>query len=192
MAEGERAMSEAAYARRIEDHYAMSWSSPIAAIRWDEGPAHELPADFRVLLMMPSSERAAYGTICMSQPGDADALELHLFCRPQETELTHAPEILTTVAHYHRNGSTLGLGHSVNFGKPWVPGSSCTHGLLSLPYLDGPTLEWLESPRVRFLWLIPVTPAEVAFKKEHGLEALEQRFEEEQFNYLDPFRRSVV
>jgi hypothetical protein len=64
--------------------------------------------------------------------------------------------------------------------------------VLSPPYLDGQNLEWLEEPHVRFLWLIPVTEAEVAFKKAHGMEALEERFEEAQFNYLDPFRASVI
>lgn len=45
---------------------------------------------------------------------------------------------------------------------------------------------------MRFLWLIPITLAELRFKKEHGVSALEQRFEEAQFNYLDPLRDSVV
>lgn len=101
-------------------------------------------------------------------------------------------ELLTVVAHYHRNGHRLGLGHTVNFGEPWLPGSACTRGLISLPYLDGEALEWLDEPRVRFLWLIPVTDDEVAFKAEHGLDALEERFEAAAFDYLDPLRASVV
>lgn len=52
-------------------------------------------------------------------------------------------------AHFHRTGSALGLGHTVNFGRPWLPGSSCTHGLVSLPYLFGPELEWLQQPSTR-------------------------------------------
>lgn len=47
-------------------------------------------------------------------------------------------------------------------------------------------------PRVRFLWLVPITERERAFKKTHGTEALEQRLEAAQFNYLDPERNSVV
>ncbi len=180
------------HARRIEEHYTTVWSRPLEIVRWDKGPIHELPADFRVLVFRRSPEMMAYATRCMSQPGDHEALEIHALCRPQEAGLAELAEILTAVAHYHRNGSALALGHSVNFGKPWVSGSSCTYGLLSLPYLDGPALEWLDEPRVRFLWLIPVTEAEVAFKKRHGLEALEQRFEDAHFNFIDPFRASVV
>jgi len=41
-------------------------------------------------------------------------------------------------------------------------------------------------------WLIPVTKAEVEYKKAFGLESLEQRFEAAQFDYTDPHRPSVV
>jgi hypothetical protein len=128
----------------------------------------------------------------MSQAADTNRLEIHVLCRPDDSERTNLAEILTAIVHYHRTGSELGLGHTVNFGKPWVAGSACTYGVLSLPYLDGPDLEWLEAPRVRFLWLIPATHAEIEFKKARGMEALEERYETAQFNFLDPFRASVV
>jgi hypothetical protein len=100
-------------------------------------------------------------------------------------------ELLTVVAHFHRTGERLGMGHTVNFGRTWLPCATCTHGLLSLPYLDGPRLEWLQKPRVRFLWLIPLTADEVAFKKANGLNALEEKLEASGFDYLDPQRASV-
>ena len=57
--------------------------------------------------------------------------------------------------------------------------------------LDGPRLEWLEKPRVRFLWLIPLTANEVEFKRANGLDALEEKLEASRFDYLDPKRVSV-
>lgn len=65
---------------------------------------------------------------------------------------------------------------------------------LFLPYLDGPKLEHLDADgrSVRFLWLVPVTPQEVRYKKEHGLDALERRFEDSRFNYADANRESTV
>ena len=127
----------------------------------------------------------------MSQESDSEPIELHLFS-PVESP-AHV-ELLTAIAHYHRTAARLGVGHTVNFGRPWLPGSRCTHGLISLPYLDGPTLELLSGNdvTVRFLWLIPITPRELEFKKERGLDALERRFEEAEFRYLDPRRESVV
>jgi hypothetical protein len=127
----------------------------------------------------------------MSEERDEAPLELHLLSPVATTE--HV-ELLTAVAHYHRTGARLGLGHTVNFGRPWLPGSRCTHGLISLPYLDGPDLEILsvDGKTVRFLWLIPITKEEVEFKKKNGLEALEARLEEANFAYGDPKRPSVV
>jgi Suppressor of fused protein (SUFU) len=180
------------YCKAIDDHYSENWSAPIEVVRWTKGPLHQLPEGFRVLVFRRSPEMLAYGTRCMSEPSDAEPLELHILALPDEEYANEIVEILTVVAHYHRTGSRLGLGHTVNFGRPWVSGSNCTHGLISLPYMDGPELEWLDEPKVRFLWLIPVTESEVRFKQSNGLEALEERFEEVRFNYLDPFRRSVV
>ena len=75
-----------------------------------------------------------------------------------------------------------------------MPNSTCDHGLISLPYLDGPSLELAEIERVEahFLWLIPVTREEVEYKKKFGLEALESKLESSAFNYLDPKRKSVA
>jgi hypothetical protein len=65
--------------------------------------------------------------------------------------------------------------------------------LISLPYLDGPKLEWaeIESRSVRFLWVIPITADEVAYKQNKGIQALEERFEQAHFDYADPSRSSV-
>lgn len=180
------------YAQVLENHYSRIWAPPSDRVRWGKGPIIELSDEFRVLVIERSPDMLAYATRCMSRIEDKARLELHWLTRPAKDLKDGTIEILTAVAHYHRTGSPLGLGHSVNFGKPWVAGSACTHGLISLPYLDGPNLEWLSEPEVRFLWLIPITDAEVQFKKRHGLEALEQQFEETQFDFLDPFRKSVV
>jgi hypothetical protein len=129
----------------------------------------------------------------MSQPNDSSPIEIHLFSEIQDGSLV---ELLTVIAHYHRTGKRLGLAHSVNFGRPWLPGSECSFGILSLPYLDGPNLELLKihgaSKPVRCLWLVPVTSAEVEYARLHGMEALEQKLEASGFNYLAPRRASVV
>ena len=120
-------------------------------------------------------------------------LELHLFS-PEQCD-AHV-ELLTVVAHYHRTGQHLGLNHTVNFGRPWMKESECTYGLISLPYLDGPSLEEFHSASsasmIRFLWLIPITKAEREYKVAFGVEALERKFEESNFDYVDALRPSIV
>jgi hypothetical protein len=105
-------------------------------------------------------------------------------------------ELLTAVAHYHRTGRLLDLGHTVNFGRPWLDGSACEFGIISLPYLDGPKIEQLHltdgSSVVNCLWLIPITEAERDYKRSDGIASLESRFEESRFDYLDPLRPSVI
>lgn len=181
------------YLESIIGHYEGFWANTGTPVHWDEGPRGDLPSTFTVLEFPPSAQRSMwiYATACMSLPADQDPLELHLFS-PQQYR-GHV-ELLTAVAHYHRTGARLGLGHTVDFGRPWLPGSRCDHGLISLPYLDGPALELFEvgEVMVRFLWLVPVTKEEVEYKKARGLEELEAAFEAQEFNYLDPLRDSVV
>ena len=129
----------------------------------------------------------------MSRKASRSPLELFLFSPVKHTP--HA-ELLTVIAHYHCTGESLGLGHTVNFGRPWMENSTCDHGLISLPYLDGPSVEWCESGQgerdIRCLWLMPITAAERDYVKLYGLDALERRFEDAQVNYVNPVRESVV
>jgi len=134
-----------------------------------------------------------YATCGMSAVDDKRPLELHLFSLSQSMDLV---ELLTIVTHFHRTGESLWLGHTVNFGRPWLKGSLCTFGLISLPYLDGPDLQNArimdQENETQFLWLIPVTPGEVAYKQKYGLDALETLFEKTGFDYIDPMRRDSV
>jgi hypothetical protein len=177
----------------IREHYLNRWHCPAETIDFHEGPIDELSPEFRILRFPPWSHRNmwTYATQCMSRPDDSNRMELHLFSAEENWQLA---ELLVATAHYHRTGARLGLGHTVNFGRPWLRGSSCDHGLISLPYLDGPSLEWLKvgGGKVRFLWLIPITKREVEFARNNGPDALESRFQELRFNYLDPARKSVV
>jgi hypothetical protein len=177
----------------IKQHYESVWKKPAAIKRWTQGPVHRLPADFCVIEVdgHPEDNAWAYGTCCMSQPEDPRGLELHLFSpQPDDSQV----ELLTIVADYHRTGQSLGWGHTINIGRPWLPGSTCSFGLISLPYLDGEELEIFQSEwgQIQFLWLIPITEQERDFKKTNGLDALEEAFEKSMLNYLDPYRKSVV
>ena len=179
--------------RAVEEHYAEIWGHVGLECHFAAGPLHQLPPDFGVLKFPPDAARDmwTYATRCMSQPQDEHPVELHMF---SSVEADGIVELLFAVAHYHRTGAHLGLGHSVNFGRPWLDGSECDYGLISLPYLDGPRLENLSIlfKSLKFYWLIPVTRAEVEFKRANSLDALERKFEETGLDYINPRRASVV
>lgn len=174
----------------IRTHYSGIWNLIGKRSAFNRGRTDQLPSDFCVLEFPPHHHRPewTYATCCMSQPGDDVPIELHMIS-PRQTE--DIAEILYAVAHYHRTGARVGLNHTLNFGKPWLDNSQCDHGYISLPYLDGPRLE-LGPDGINFYWLIPVTNAEVEYTVSQGAEVLEQAFEREPFNYLDPHRKSVV
>lgn len=178
-------------AHDLEQHYGAHWGAPLRRLRMARGPVHELDAAFEVLVFEPSPDARIYATVCMSATADATPVELHLRARPSVDGDHDALEILTAAAHYHCTGAQLGLGHTVSFGRGWQAGSACTHGLISLPYVDGPDLQWAPGSE-QCLWLLPITEAERDFKREQGLDALESRFEASNFDYLDPARASVV
>ncbi|HEY0764674.1 MAG TPA: suppressor of fused domain protein [Pyrinomonadaceae bacterium] len=181
------------YLDAIKEHYEQCWEAVPNVEAWDKGPVHQLPEGFSVLRFDPSPSRRmfTYATCGMSNKSDPFPLELHLFS--PEALQAHV-ELLTVIVHFHRTGTFLGEGHTVNFGRPWMPNSNCDHGLISLPYLDGPSLELAEigNVQIHFLWLVPITRKEVEYKKKFGLEALEDKLESDGFNYLDPNRKSVV
>jgi hypothetical protein len=183
---------ESRYIKELRRHYERVWGASSGVAHWTQGPVGELPKAFGVAVFPPRAERSywVYATLGMSI-GYRESIELHLFSPRQADELV---ELLTVVAHYHRTGNRLGLHHTVNFGRPWLTNSTCSYGLISLPYLNGPELEWLASSdlRIRSLWLLPITEAERDFKKRKGTEALERLFEEHQVDYLNPERRSLV
>ena len=102
-------------------------------------------------------------------------------------------DLAAKIAYYHA-GHRLDVEHSMPIGEPWVPGSTCDHLLVSLPYLHGPDLEQCPLPNghARILWTLPVTAAEIAYRREHGHEALEQLFDEHEIIPTDPTRASVA
>ncbi|MDF2516700.1 MAG: suppressor of fused domain protein [Sphingobacterium sp.] len=187
-------MEENLYHQKLLSHYISNWDDEYRSLIWEKGPYKDLGNHFRVLEFPPTPERNmwAYATCGMSRFEDQLSLELHIFSDEQDETLV---ESLIVVAHYHRFGASLGHWHTINWGRGWRLGASCSYGLISLPYLDGPELEVLnldESKSVYFYWLVPITVEELAFKKEYGAEKLEQIFEENGLNYLDPSRKTLV
>jgi hypothetical protein len=176
------------YYEALEKHYESRWGAAIEKAAPPSGPrTGDFDPNFRVLVFKGAGWWR-YATCGMATK--AGPLELHLVARDPDPR--HV-EMLAITAHYHLS-ATLGIGQTVNFGRPWLPGSTCDHGLISTPHLDGPKLEnfAVNEYSAKCLWLVPITKAERNFKKRHGLEALEHRFDQVKPDYLRAVRSSVV
>ena len=185
-------MTSTEYKTIIINHYEGHFGPRNRELRDLGKGMRDLPEGFCILEFPPHHKKTlwTYATCEMSQISDEIPIELQMFTLHQTTKLV---EVLTAVAHYHRTATRIGLGHSVNFGQPWINNSSCEFGLVSLPYLDGPSLENLSlgTKTIKFYWLIPITKSEVDYKRKNGLEALEEKLDSSDFNYADPHRESV-
>lgn len=180
------------YNKNVIKHYKEFWGE-FTEHKFNKGPVGELPIGFKILKFEPNNRHNmwAYATCGMSNKVRVNSIEIHIFS-PKENDFLI--ELLTIIAHYHVTGGNLGVGQTINFGRPWCDKSNSEYGLISLPYLDGPLFENFQVglERIQFLWLIPIMKTEVEYKKINGLEALERKLEESNFNYLDPYREGVV
>jgi Suppressor of fused protein (SUFU) len=161
------------------------------------GPIETRLPGFRVMVIPPGRRTGLWTYVSLgAHVVGANEHANEFFLLAPEASDAHV-ELVTMVAFYHAHGdlrSRLALGHTVPIGRPWLAGSECDCLLLSKPYPFGPALELCDHPggHTQILWLLPITDRERAFRFEHDLEALEQRFDEVGLEYWRPDRASVV
>jgi hypothetical protein len=182
------------YHSLLRSHYEKHFNAEGSKRVWSIDPHNRSRPEFYVLEFAPglTHQMWAYCTIGMSSDRrDNNLIEIVLYSRKQDESLV---ELLTLVASYHNNSAPLNLHHTVNIGRPWLDASLCDHGFISLPYLDGESLELFRynDKIIHCYWFIPITKKEMKFKMKNGCDALEDLFEAKAIDYLNPARRSLV
>lgn len=179
----------------VEEHVRRFFSGQqVQAFTWAAGPVLSVNPHFRALRVAPAKTSGLWQYISVGGWAASEGLGRGLeFMISTPAETPRAVELLAMVVHYHASRE-LGLGHTLPIGEAWLPGSPCDHLLVSLPYPFGPDLQTCHvgDLHVDVLWLLPITQAERDFKAAHGLEALEQRFDDAALEYWDVGRSSVV
>ena len=182
------------YSDNLRTHFEDYFGKAGKQLRLEYGPQEKLHSDFCVLEIAPNIRHSmfCYCTVGMSVDRlDENLIELVLYSpRPDNSIVA----LLTFCASYHRKKLPLNIHHTVNIGQPWLDDSKCDHGFISLPYLDGDSLELFSfaGQTIHSYWLIPITEKERDFKIENGCDALEELFEVKQIDYLNSNRESLV
>lgn len=172
--------------RDTAEHYPAAWEGPRETIAWTRGPVNDLGKEFRILRFeLPSSwvrrlggrrgsRLHAYATTGASL-GVISSKECVEFLLLSTTQGMDVAELLVVTAHYHRTGKRLGRRHTVNWGRPWRPGSEASYAYLASadPLFTFGGHGNAELP-CGVLWLIPITEAERQYKIDHGHEAFEE------------------
>ena len=182
------------YTTNLRKHYENYFGITGQKLILEKGPKDKLHPDFYVLEFKPNERHAfwIYCSVGMSLDRQDDSLiEVFVFSPRQDEAQV---ELITVTASYHRNKLPLNINHTINIGRPWLDDSKLNHCFISLPYLDGTDLELFEfdNKEIHCYWLIPITEKERDYKIDNGSEALEQLFEDSQFDYLNPSRDCLV
>ena len=188
-------VADSAFLAHVEAHVRDFFTDhEITEHTFSQGPTKQLIPEFRVLCAHPNSQfnfwtYLSVGTSFVEHE-EGQCLEFLITSSSQDQLWV---ELLTMTAFYHST-ERLGLGHTFPIGHPALTETSCDHMLVSLPYPFGPDLEvcCLNHSHVQFLWLLPITAAEKCYRMEHGLEALELKFDEHEIDFLNLKRPSVV
>lgn len=180
----------------IRSHYSNFWADrDQEEFEWSLGPIGRRLPGFRVRRIVPgnTSEPWVYASVGAWQATDGvDSKEFFIL---SPTESPSHIETLAMAANLHADPAyRLGIGSTMNIGRPWMDGATAGHLLVSLPYPYGPALEHCDAAgtHVQVLWLVPITAGEAAHRRERGLEALEQLLETDGVDVLDPRRQSLV
>ncbi|MFC9295043.1 suppressor of fused domain protein [Streptomyces sp. NPDC057011] len=168
----------------------------VEVVASDLGPdRRDVVPDLRVLVVSPVSRCDSWSYVTAgcwaAMEKDGNGLEFVMAAHVRDQRFI---DLMTMIAYYHCGGHQLDLEHSMPIGEPWVPGSTCDHLLISLPYLHGPDLEHCPLPggHARILWTLPVTAAEIEFRRHEGHEALELLLDAAGIIPTDPSRSSAV
>lgn len=161
---------------------------------WKGGPAGVALPHLRVCRVAPTepTDPWVYLTVGLSEEM-ANENTAHEFVIISPWESAIHIETLAVLGFYHRT-NRLYPGSIVDIGREWIEGSGMDHFLVSIPYPYGPDFEycWVnDEKKIRFLWLVPIYASEAEYAQQHGVEALEERFDEQQIDVVDASREPV-
>ena|SRR5687768_958332 len=181
----------------IENHVTSFWPArPRPQLVPVSGPVNKSIVDFSVAVCPPASPTDAWVYVSVGAWSvETQEMARYEFVVTSPLESAIHFETLAMVAHFHADPRyAVYPGKVLNIGRPWLPGSTCTHLLVSRPFPFGPDFERCVDAnlQLRLLWLMPITTSEAEFARTNGVDALEDAFEQHAVDTLDPTRVSIA
>lgn len=153
------------YTNELRRHYESFYGVAGSKMTLDKGPTNKLHPEFFILELEPSKRHQmwTYATVGMSLDRDDDNL-IELITYSKERDKSRV-ELLTVNASYHRNSAPLSLHHTVVVGQLTDDNTTCDHGFISLPYIEGEGLEIIKfnGQEIHCYWFIPITEKKKGF-----------------------------
>jgi hypothetical protein len=178
----------------VRDLYRSRWGEPSRNARFDVGEfAIEVLKWDAVASLEGVALYATLGASSRSLAGDDPRHRIEFFVGllPEQDGIASAFAALGLYSA--REHVALDHGHTVPAGEPLWPGSAMEAFLVVRPRADFlPALDLSDGLHVEFLQAIPTFESELAFKSEHGADALMQRWEEMGVRFWDPDRGDVL
>lgn len=120
-------------------------------------------------------------------------LELFLYSRQQQPELARFLAGLATYPFVHQ--TFLSRGDTIRGTKPILSESGLADVLLTYPYFEADgfgIIHCNDKTHTYMVWVIPIYPSERQFIREHGWNALEDLFNENETDTSDFYRQPVA
>ncbi|MEV7395447.1 suppressor of fused domain protein [Streptomyces sp. NPDC091215] len=177
----------------LDRHLRSIWSKNVHTdARWESGPIELTIPGLRVRCVEPSepSEPWIYVSLGASAAGEG----FHEFALLSPFSFPRHVETVTMVADWQAAGRNADVGALLRIGWPWIQGSESDQLLVSDFYAYPPEFGTFQDggKEISILWLVPVHANEAAYVRRRSQEALEDRFERNDVNLLDPRRGSVL
>lgn len=184
-----------AYSEEFKSHAENYFGSPAQEQVWDKEFVAQKTPGLKCLEFQPSDELGYFSYVSCGLASllpDEEVKHEYVISSPFMTP-EHSELMLMIGAALINRKAFYGLGDIIKIGRPWIYGSEAEHLLVSLPYPYGPNLEIANSvlSDLRVLWLLPIYTSEVKYYESQGLDALEEKFDEQAIRFWEIDRRPV-
>lgn len=181
----------------LSEHISQFWPTEKKELfTWELGRIKKVLPNFMVLRVTPNTpnEPWVYITHGAWEVENGDIFRYEFFILAPYESPIHVETLAILSSYYLESNNKISVGTCINIGREWIEGSTCKNLLVSLPYPYGPDFENFNSDdvKVKYRWLVPIHDSEKKYLEHSGLEALEQKFDEMEMDFLDPCRPSCV